>query len=533
MTKRICIQFAAMLAVALVSCSKETPGQLPSEEKNTQVKITVEEEQEQAFARTLSSSISENKELRSLLKKQALKQFDNNNDVLYHQIKDTRLSNGKTVRDVLLSHWTEGEEKFREIEANLPLLNIFLPDMSLFELGSDISWDTEAPEVGVAVREHGKGQVGLFVAGNLVSHIEDGEIPAIPTLVVNINKRVKVASSARTFNGDVKFSYQFRDPVFDGSKRQQARNAYVWEAPETDLVDASSFNWQTREVIESVRRGNPAGQRASIYYPHEADLDRTVNEQLLRFRISKEAYGLISDDIDDPRLTGGYKETFRQVDASIDEVISYCWTQGNYTFVFEVHSPMQSGGSEVTRMVFNVTPKQLFIMNPDRERRHPTWFRKTRYRYRVYQSALSPRWVYPAQLNTVTATRLQGPWDLSEYALSKKIFVSEFDESGTVTKTQTMSSEFLVGASAEASVKIPIIKEEVLSLKAGGKVEKKSSKSVTHTVTTQKKSDDLGSLSLFFYDPIIVSADGGKYELFNISNGTVTATFVPVKTSRY
>ena len=238
MTKRICIQFAAMLAVALVSCSKETPGQLPSEE-----------EQEQAFARTLSSSISENKELRSLLKTQALKQFDNNNDVLYHQIKDTRLSNGKTVRDVLLSHWKEGEEKFREIEANLPLLNIFLPDMSLFEVGSDISWDTEAPEVGVAVRERGKGQVGLFVAGNLVSHIEDGEIPAIPTLVVNTNKRVKVASSARTFNGDVKFSYQFLDPVFDGSKRQQARNAYVWEAEETDLVDANNFNWQTREIL--------------------------------------------------------------------------------------------------------------------------------------------------------------------------------------------------------------------------------------------------------------------------------------------
>jgi len=181
MTRRIGIQFAAMLAVAIVSCSKETPEKLSSEEKNLQEKITVEEEQEQAFARTLSSSISENKELRSLLKKQALGQFDNNNDVLYHQIKDIHLSNGKTVREVLLSHWSEGEEKFREIEANLPLLNIFLPDMSLFELGADISWDTEAPEVGVAVREHAKGQVGLFVAGNLVSHIEDGEIPAINT----------------------------------------------------------------------------------------------------------------------------------------------------------------------------------------------------------------------------------------------------------------------------------------------------------------------------------------------------------------
>lgn len=32
---------------------------------------------------------------------------------------------------------------------------------------------------------------------------------------------------------------------------------------------------------------------------------------------------------------------------------------------------------------------------------------------------------------------------------------------------------------------------------------------------------------------IIVSAERGKYELFNISNGTVTAAFTPLKTSRY
>ena len=59
------------------------------------------------------------------------------------------------------------------------------------------------------------------------------------------------------------------------------------------------------------------------------------------------------------------------------------------------------------------------------------------------------------------------------------------------------------------------------------------SKNMTYSVTTQKESDDLGTLSIFFYDPIIVSAEGGKYELFNISNGMATATFTPVKTSRY
>jgi hypothetical protein len=41
------------------------------------------------------------------------------------------------------------------------------------------------------------------------------------------------------------------------------------------------------------------------------------------------------------------------------------------------------------------------------------------------------------------------------------------------------------------------------------------------------------ALELGESEVIIVSAEGGKYELFNISNGTVTATFTPVKTSRY
>ena len=41
------------------------------------------------------------------------------------------------------------------------------------------------------------------------------------------------------------------------------------------------------------------------------------------------------------------------------------------------------------------------------------------------------------------------------------------------------------------------------------------------------------ALELGESEVIIVSAEGGKYELFNVSNGTVTATFTPVKTSRY
>lgn len=183
MKRTIYVGIIVALTTIFASCSKEDLRQPHSTTDSTRAK-TLAEEQEQAFARALSLSVSADKELRSLLKEQALKQFDNNNDVLYHQIKDLRLSHGKTVREVLLTHWSGGQEKFREMESDLPLLNIYLPDLSLFGQAADTDWDTATSEVGVAVREKGKDYAQLFVGGELVSQIEAGEIPAIPTLVV-------------------------------------------------------------------------------------------------------------------------------------------------------------------------------------------------------------------------------------------------------------------------------------------------------------------------------------------------------------
>lgn len=51
--------------------------------------------------------------------------------------------------------------------------------------------------------------------------------------------------------------------------------------------------------------------------------------------------------------------------------------------------------------------------------------------------------------------------------------------------------------------------------------------------TTTLISDDLGTLSFFYYDPIIRGKRNGLYDLYSVFNGTVAATLLPRDIHRY
>lgn len=536
MKKTILLPVVA-LALTLGACSKDAPQVAGAPE------VSASESQAlgdvQLFAEALSKALAEEPELRSLIKRQALQRFDNNTDALYQHFKGLKTSDGKTIREILQQYWAGTEASFRSFEAHAPLLNVHLPDLSLFEQASAQNWDTQSEEVAVALVREGLPYTPLYIAGDSVDRIESGEIPAIPTLVINQNKRVKVASSFRSLSGEAEFRYTFLDPTFDGTKSgQEARNIYVYEEPETDdySFTAQELNTITNELWKRVGRGNPALQRASIYYPNDTLLDQTVNEQLLRFKVSPSVYGHIADErreggLGDPHLPDGwYYKTMRGRDASIDEVIRECWTQGSFVFEFEVHTPLVGGGTEVSKLVIPVLPKQLFVMNPDRWRKHPTFFRHTEYRYRIYPGSLESRWVYPARINKTQPLRVIGSWNLANQALSKKIFVREFDNEGERTEKRTHSTQFVAGANAGIDLAISKV---ITALKLGASASYTQTKATEFTLSYKDKSDDLGSVDLFFNDPIIYSFDGAKYTLRDINTGSVTMTFAPIKSGLY
>ena len=92
------------------------------------------------FAKLLSQAASSNVEVRSFLKKEALAQFDNDYDIFYPMIKDKKVFGDQSFRDVLLSYCKEANE-LSEIEQSLPLLNIMIPDLSLFWDFNAATWE--------------------------------------------------------------------------------------------------------------------------------------------------------------------------------------------------------------------------------------------------------------------------------------------------------------------------------------------------------------------------------------------------------
>lgn len=124
------------------------------------------------------------------------------------------------------------------------------------------------------------------------------------------------------------------------------------------------------------------------------------------------------------------------------------------------------------------------------------------------------------------------PWDLYGKSLTIFLFIEEVDDSQTITEKKTVVSEFTNKAD--------------FSLTGGGKVDEieltaKLGYGFSHTktvsnevsITTNVGSDDLGSVSFQYYNPIIRDRNSiGDCKLFNASTGDVSVTLLPIDTSK-
>lgn len=536
---------ASLLALSLMACSKEEALMPQNLSTSTSIEAGISK---QDFAVALSKAIEKTPRLADVLRNEALKQFDNNTDVLYHLVKDIEVNSGNTVEMLIANEWSRGNKDFQERVDASPLLNIFASDLEVFDESLGLgSWNT-AKEVAVATVSANGNKV-LYVAGDSVASVGSKEIPAIPTFVIGDNRRVEVASTLRNGEQGVRYNYSFLHEAYKGRERTQLRNEYVQEAPDDDSWIRDT-DLSPKHIYAFENSGDELyKQRALLYYSDNTEgVDYSFSEYLYRFKIAPEAYHNIAgadSEQDDPKITGETVVTYARRDATIDEIISKIWTKGSFAFSFEVVTPLSSGNTINHKLVFSVSPKELFIMNPDRERRHPTLFRKTRYTYRLKAERLESRWVYPHKIGTKTYARIDGSWDLSKQGLSKVIRVFELDKGTKKNYTETFGSEFFVGTNIKAS---NIIK--AIGLSADVSSHYKATKTISSTVAYNDSDDDLGVAVLYFTDPFflyrttpydeefglsddeILRAAFPLYDIYqpkDISTGIVTMSFLPLR----
>lgn len=518
----------------MFACTQEEHNSLPT--VNNEVSTLSTSEAQVKFAKILSKAASDNIEVRRFLKEEATKQFDNDYDIFYPLVKDKIVTDNKSFREILLSY-CDNEKELSEIEQSQLLLNILIPDLTIFWDFNAEKWDVNNKEIVVMCRNDESNS--MYENGENIGQMGKEEIPGFPCLVIKNNERLKV-KNVNTRSGEA--TYEFISDAFDGSKtvenpstRHSERDDPL-EATEdlTKGVPASEFKADIVEAWQELKGVKGAYQRDYIYYGIDKDnkpgvLDRNIREELYRFRIQADAFGTIAD-----QTTGNNKDPQLQTPSqerrylTNEEILKKIWNDGKFEIHFKSYIAADNTKEAMEHeLAFSIDPRDLFsIEKVHVKHRNSTAFRHSKNYYSVDLANLRSKWYYPERNSESSNRVFTLPWDLYSKSLTIHLFVEENDDSQTIETTKTVVNEFVNKAdfSIQGEGSVGGIK---LMSKLGYGYSSTTTNTTSTKIETKVGSDNLGTLSFLYDNPIIKSESNGLYNLFNVYNGTVEATLIP------
>ena len=168
-----------IIGLSTVSCEKESAISIQ------EVCVESEFDAHKEFSIILSKALSENPQLRIFLKQEALEQFDRDYDVLYLRSKNELVDGKKTFAEILSEYDDKGY--LDRIEADMPKLNILIPDWSWAEGFSINNWDTTNNDVSVGYVIDG-AKLQLYNGGKEEFVMEFGQLSEFPIVIINTNE---------------------------------------------------------------------------------------------------------------------------------------------------------------------------------------------------------------------------------------------------------------------------------------------------------------------------------------------------------
>ena len=533
--------FVSLFCIAAFCACTDQVNDFPAQPDRAQSKTINQAPLDQVtaqkkFAKALSKAVSNSLDVRKFLKAEAVAQFDNDYDIFYPLVKNKIVYDKQSLRDILLSYCKD-ENELVQIEQSLPLLNILVPDLSLFWDFNAEKWNVDDKEVSVICRDDKDNT--LYENGENIGKMTTGDIPDFPCLVVKNNERMKV-SSVKTRSGEA--TYEFLSDAFDGSKRKLQTRHYEEDInlqPTEDLeayVNGSEIMSSVKDAWNEFKNVPNAYQRDYIYYGITKEnkpgtLNRYIREKLYRFRIAANAYSAINDPTQDPTLQDTQKNKGYLTN---EEIIQKIWTDGNFEFHFKSYiSGEDSKEAMEAKLTFTINPRDAFSLEKIHlKHKNSTAFRQSKNFYTVDAKNLRSKWIYPEKSDkNADDLVFTLPWDLYNKSLSIFMFVEEWDKGQTITQEKSVVSEFINKAdfSIEGSGSIGKVS---LSTKLGYGFSHTKTVSNKATIQTTVESDPLGTLYFQYNDPIIRDEINGTYKLYNVSSGSVVATLLPVDSSK-
>ncbi len=512
----------ALTFFVFAACEKEelnTLGDSGTENTNdVKVEYDLTSELKKDFAIALAAAVKESKPLRSLIKEEALKMFDNDYDILYHMIKHTQLSDGKTFRDVLLDHY-ENKDRLSQIESSSPKLTIFVPQLPEDSF-SATSWDIENEIPKVAIRMYTTNHVPIFDSEGEEFVLKGGIVPGFPVLVIKENERVIVedqdvdgkmgiAKGAKFSTKENDLRFRFLSDAFDQSKQKTSPSTFVKDSNkmfqniDQKIIDAYEIyenvdGWHRDYIYYNI---TPNNTRDQFYYDFQ--------EHISSFRLKGTPLNVIdriSDQTGDPEINGVK-----------DSPSASSWTGGGFVFKVRALVNGKNGiGSEIIDY-FDASPNDLFNLHY--------------YKHDISIGSLKISvWLLDTNRISFKTKRLNFPifnWDLNQYASSIKIEIEEVDLTETTVLTDKRFVEFATNFEISSGAG-QLLKK--VGLKFGASYKISDTQTIQKTFT--EGNDELGSVLVNFADDVITGYPrvpflGRLYTFRNYSAGFFTITVEP------
>lgn len=452
------------------------------------------------FSYALAKVLSESKEVRELIKEEALKQFDYDYDVLYVLVKNKVIVGNETFEQLLLRYMDKDD--LNVLIQKDPTLTIFVPYL-YGNIFSAEKWNTDV-EIPYVAYENDKKQI-LFVDNTgTVSIVKNNEMPTFPILVVKPSERVVLSSaSTRAINNslfiqtDSDISLMFEYDGFNNMTSATTR------APlsANDIPEDFEKIYNAKKLADK----NNIWQRDYIYYGIQSKDDKgayakNISECIYFFELTgdaKNVFNIVSDQDDDPhyydkhswRGGGDNPTTIRrrrssQNTSSSERSQKPFWYNGNFEFLVKLYvSNNQLVSNEIIKAL-SISPYDLFDLVVESNGRSSV--------ATISGVKNLKRYYLPQPLPLFD-------WNIENYSASVKISIEEKDNQVTTQSVVETTTNFATNFSFDASY------GEVVKLGAKFGASKSVQYRVSSTITTYLNSDQLGDVIINFGDDVVVS----------------------------
>jgi len=521
----------------IISCQKFSPEIAISQNSFEEEKYLYE------FSVGLSKAVANSEEIRSFIKRKAHEMIDRDYDVFYAFVKDEKINDSTTFKHALVRYFTD-EETLNEIERQLPLLTIFVPDLSWIKAGgfSPDLWDTSSPEI-VTTYMYDKVCKYVFYDGQFLTELE-GAIPACASVIVKNNERIGYKQSTKGSAPE----YFFISEEFDGTKdllktkymHSFTPETYYINEPEdgSDIISFQDMNVYFPEAATAYElfKGNSyACQRDYVCYGMTSSnsigkLKLNIQDKLVRFKINPNSLSVIADDQFGNSNETNYRSFYaiddngdNNFDFSDSTMINRLWGDGNLEFYFQVNS----GNGIANLYVISVLLKDCFTVNAKVDYWHNTWVKWYRDWEVSYDTStgIKAKWIYPS------GNLLMPKFDLGQDGRSSySIQISEHDSGAEIQQSKSFSHNQTTATSTKIGYDVSIDSSYAVKYELGYSESDTQNESESLSVKWYQNDDNLGLVSIYYHYPYISGSNTvtQEYTTSPIDTGSIIFTIMPV-----